>query len=226
VLFTRDGWRRWVGVALGLFTAAMALNLTRSIYLATALAVVYLLAAWGRKRALIVLPVVALAVLAVPPVRQRAVSFVKPQGEMDSNQHRLVTWRTGLAMIASNPWKGVGPDRVDEEFARYQPKDVVKLPEGWYGHLHNIYLQYAADRGLVVLACFLWLLGAMLMTCWRARTHWLGQAGVAAWIGVMVSGFFEANLANSEVLHLFLVAMVCAAVARGGESEGGSEGAG
>jgi putative inorganic carbon (hco3(-)) transporter len=102
---------------------------------------------------------------------------------------------------------------MDEEFARYQPVEVTKLPEGWYGHLHNIYLQYAADRGIPVLGCFVWLLWAMLRTCWRARGHWMGQAGVAAWIGVAVSGCFEANLANSEVLHLFLVTMVGAAVA-------------
>lgn len=207
----RGEWRRRVGGALAILALALALNLTRSIYIATILAAGYLLFAW-RPRALWLAPVLGLVALAVPPVRQRAVSLVRPQGQVDSNEHRMVTWRTGLAMVAANPWKGVGPDRVDEEFARYQPKDVTKLPEGWYGHLHNIYLQYGADRGLPVLGCFLWLLGAMLRSCWRAREHWLGQAGVAAWIGVMVSGCFEANLANSEVLHLFLVTMVCAAV--------------
>jgi putative inorganic carbon (hco3(-)) transporter len=215
--------RQCGALALGVLSLAMTLNLTRSIYIATALAVVYLLAAW-RPRTLWLVPLTVMAALAIPPVRQRAISLVRPQGQTDSNEHRLVTWRTGLAMIAANPWKGVGPDRVDEEFARYQPADVQKLPEGWYGHLHNIYLQYAADRGVPVLAVFCWLLLAMLRTCWRARRTWLGAAGIAAWIGVIVSGFFEANLANSEVLHLFLVVMVCAAKAL--DADGAPETAG
>jgi len=30
------------------------------------------------------------------------------------------------------------------------PADVRRpLPDGWYGHLHNIYLQFAAERGIL-----------------------------------------------------------------------------
>ena len=65
-----------------------------------------------------------------------------------------------------------------------------------------------------MLLCLLWLLGRMLLDLLRgvrrSTEPWLVRAGIAAWIGVMVSGLFEANLANSEVLHLFLVTMVCA----------------
>ena len=215
VLFARCSprERRWAGGALMVLVAATALNLTRGIYVASALAIVYLL--WSsRPRYLLVLPLVGIAALSVEPLRRRAVSLVRPQGEIDSNQHRWVTWRTGLAMIAAHPWLGVGPDRVDDEFKAYLPKDVTHLPEGWYGHLHNTYLQYAADRGIPVTLCLFWLLGRMLadLLCSLRRTTspWLVQAGIAAWTSVIVSGFTEANLANSEVLHLFLVTMVCA----------------
>ena len=215
LLFARGERRaqRQAGLALAILLAATALNLTRGIYIASAVALVYLLWAW-RPKALLVLPLIGLAALAVAPVRRRAMSLVAPRGEVDSNQHRLVTWRTGLAMIQAHPLTGVGPDRVDEEFQTYLPQDVKHLPEGWYGHLHNTYLQYAADRGIPVLLCLLWLLGRMLLDLLRgvrrSTEPWLVRAGIAAWIGVMVSGLFEANLANSEVLHLFLVTMVCA----------------
>ena len=205
--------RRAAATTAALLFAALVLNLTRGIYIATGAAVLYLVWMW-RPRFVFALPLLALAALTVQPVRQRALSLWQPQGEVDSNTHRLVTWRTGLAMIKAHPLAGVGPDRVDDEFQRYLPADVKRLPEGWYGHLHNTYLQYAADRGLPVLACFLWFLYALLAGPLKAlRTApdpWLAHAGVAAWLGVMVTGLFEANLANSEVLHLFLVTMVCA----------------
>jgi len=209
----RGRQRQCAAAALFLLTAALALNLTRSIYIATAVGAAYLLLNWRPKALLLALPLMALATAAVPPVRQRVLSLVRPQGQVDSNDHRLVTWRTGLHMIRANPWLGVGPDRVDEEFARYQPADVKKLPDGWYGHLHNIYLQYAADRGVPVLLCFLWLLLVPLIAWARAPKSALTHGAIAAWLGVIISGFFEANLANSEVLHLYLVTVVCGYVA-------------
>jgi hypothetical protein len=44
----------------------------------------------------------------------------------------------------------------------------------------------------------------------RTQHEWLLYMGVAVWIAINVQGFFEVNLGNSEVLHLFLVAMACA----------------
>lgn len=212
--------RRLVTATLGVLLLATALNLTRSIWVASALAIAYLLWAW-RPTALLALPLVAVAALAITPVRQRMLSFTQPRGEVDSNQHRAVTWRTGLAMIRAHPLTGVGPDRVDEEFKTYMPPDVQRLPEGWYGHLHNTYLQYAADRGIPVTLCLLWFLGRILADLLkglqRSTEPWLVHAGIAAWIGVIISGLAEANLANSEVLHLFLVTVVCARQAAGPE---------
>ena len=42
------------------------------------------------------------------------------------------------------------------------------LPRGWYGHLHNIYLQYAAERGVPALVFLLWMIGKMLIDFARA----------------------------------------------------------
>ncbi len=39
------------------------------------------------------------------------------------------------------------------------------------------------------------------------------EAAIAAWLGVVVSGMLEWNLANTEVLHLFLVVAAAASVA-------------
>ncbi len=203
--------RKLLWAAVGIVGSALLLNETRGNWIGAALATVYLVAK-ARPRLVWTLPLVLAALMAVPPIRDRAVSIVVPHGEMDSNQHRKVTWRTGLEMVRAHPWFGLGPEQIKKQFDRYVPADVPRpLPEGWYGHLHNNYLQYAADRGIPTALCFCWFLWAMVSAWWRlspqqdAGRRAVLEAAIAAWLGVVVSGMLEWNLANTEVLHLFLV---------------------
>jgi O-antigen ligase len=114
----------------------------------------------------------------------------------------------------------VGPDEIKKSavFFRYLPADVpLPLPTGYYGHLHNFYIQYAAERGM---PAALFITGALLTAWWRFRKalaalppgrsdrRFLLQASVAIIIGTMVAGVFEYNLNDSEVLTMFL-AMMC-----------------
>ena len=83
---------------------------------------------------------------------------------------------------------------------------------GYYGHLHNIYLQYAAERGLPTLLVFLWMVAKILWDFGRALRRKLidGEArfvlhgGIAAILAILAEGFAENNLGDSEVLTLFL----------------------
>ncbi len=205
--------QQWiVGAGTMLTGVALLLNQTRSVWLAGSVALAYLVGAW-RPRWLLALPVVLALVLAASPesVQKRAISIFQPHGTTDSNEHRYVTWTTGLAMIRANPVFGVGPQFVEPEFPRYVPAEIPRpLPEGWYGHLHNVYLQMAAERGLPGLASFLWWLIAMALAWVRGLREAAGdrrfilQVALSVWLGTMVSGVFEHNLGNSEVLHLFL----------------------
>ena len=96
--------------------------------------------------------------------------------EVDSNLHRYVTRRTGIEMIKAHPWFGIGPEMPGKQFQQYLPADIkLPLPEGFYGHLHNVYLQYGAERGIPALLAFLWMIGMMLHDWWtRAQIadHW------------------------------------------------------
>jgi putative inorganic carbon (hco3(-)) transporter len=207
-------------VAAGLLLVALVLGETRSIWLATLAAGLYLI--WGWKKWVVALiPVLlALAVFAGPPsVKQRVVSFIRPRKDVDSNEFRVVTWRTGLRMIEKHPWFGVGPEEVRLEFNDYVPADVPRpLPNGWYGHLHNIYLHYAAERGIPTMLMLMWLLVRVLVDFWRALgklppgpsdQRFVLRGAIAAVIATMVAGFFELNLGDSEVLTMFLVTIAC-----------------
>jgi putative inorganic carbon (HCO3(-)) transporter len=213
--------RAWVWLLSAFFmSAALLLGFTRGTWVASAGAGLYLL--WFWKRLLVVaLPVLLLLIALLSPasIRERFTSLLKP-GKVDSNQHRIVTWRTGLEMIRAHPLLGLGPEEVKLQFDRYVPADIPRpLPEGWYGHLHNIYLQYAAERGIPTMLMMLWLLGQVLYDClrrvWRlppgrSDLKFVLHGTVAVVLATMIAGVFEYNLGDSEVLTMFLVVVGCA----------------
>jgi O-antigen ligase len=227
VLFSPSARRKLLGYGLlcgAVIGAAILLGFTRSIWLATGVAGAWLLWRWRRASLLAVPVVLAAAIWFTPGARTRLVSMFEPQREVDSNQHRIVCWRTGLRMIRAHPWFGLGPEQVRIQFERYVPEDVARpLPTGWYGHLHNIYIHYAAERGIPTMLMLVWMLGKILwdmlaafgrLAPGRSEVRFLLNGTVAVVIAVLVCGFFELNLGDSEVLTLFLAVTACGYAAR------------
>src|SRR5579884_299710 len=166
LLFSRERrWRVSCIVAAAIILLAMALGLTRSVLLAGLPAgAAYLVWQW-KKWLLPAVPALAIAAFLAAPfqVRERVASAVRPHPQYDSNVQRLIMARTGWAMIKAHPWFGVGPEQIAPQFDHYVPADIPRpLPQGWYGHLHNIYLQYAAERGVFGVAAVLWFIGTAL----------------------------------------------------------------
>jgi O-antigen ligase len=124
-----------------------------------------------------------------------------------------------MQMIKKHPWFGVGPEEVRLEFNDYVPADIPRpLPRGWYGHLHNIYLHYAAERGIPTMLVLMWLLAKVLYDFWRALRklppgpsdeRFILRGATAVVIATLVAGFFELNLGDSEVLTMFLTTVAC-----------------
>jgi len=225
----RELWP-WLACA-ALLMLALVLGETRSIWVATLVAGLYLIWFWKRSVVLLVPLLLAFVVFLGPPsVRERFNSFLHPK-DVDSNMFRIVTWRTGLRMIERHPWFGLGPEEVRLEFNDYVPSDIPRpLPRGWYGHLHNIYLQYAAERGIPTMLMLLWALiqalvdfghGVRRLPPGPGDDRFLLHGAFAVVIATMIAGFFEVNLGDSEVLTMFLVALACgyAALAGSGHKE-------
>jgi hypothetical protein len=97
------------------------------------------------------------------------------------------------------------------------PAEIPRpLPEGDYQHLHNIYIHYAAECGVPAAA---FLTAALVITLidfrrglhalpqGRSERRFILQAATACLIGTMVSGLFEKNLGDTEVLTMFLTIM-------------------
>src|ERR1051326_468225 len=129
--------------------------------------------------------------------------------------HRIITRRTGWEMVKAHPLFGLGPEVMKNArvFDSYVPADIPRpLPTGWYGHLHNIYLQYAAERGVPALLALLWIIGIIGRDVMRGlrrpdldpETRFVLHGTIAMIIGILTEGFFEYNLGDSEVLTMFL----------------------
>ncbi len=209
----------WAYASIALIAAAILLGGTRSIWLAALPSVLYLVWLWRPRMIPALPPLLVIAFLVAPHnVKERALSFAHPQEDVDSNRHRLVTFRTGVQMIKAHPWFGLGPEEIGRSFETYVPKDIRRpLPVGYYGHLHNIYLQYAAERGIPGLFCVLWFIGLALWDFVRAlltlppglrsQQRFILHGAIAVTIGVLVGGFFEYNLGDSEVLMMFVTVL-------------------
>ena len=220
LLFAPLGKRTWIWVLCALLTGvAVLLAWTRGVWIAAAVAAVYLV--WRRRAWLVVFVpmVVLLAFFASPAaMRERFQSIYNPAA-VDSNQFRKVVWRTGLRMIERHPFLGVGPEEVRPHFEEYVPADIPRpLPIGYYGHLHNIYVHYAAERGVPTMLMLMWLLVKVLFDFLQAarrlppgpsHRRFLLNGGIAVLLATMVEGVVELNLGDSEVLTMFLVVVAC-----------------
>ena len=226
VLWDRSAAAKWkwaAAASVAICVVAIILAMTRGVWFAIGAALLYLLWAW-RRRAVLVLPVIAVAAFALGPqgLRERMISIVRPHGATDSNMHRYVCFRTGLEMIKTHPLLGLGPEMPGIAFHQYVPPDISRpLPEGFYGHLHNIYTQYAAERGIPAMLAItgfllwnLWLWARALARLPRGKAAeppsclgdraWLLRAGIAMIVGILVTGFFDHDLGASAILTMTL----------------------
>jgi len=220
ILFSRRVLPLWGAIAI--MGVALVVGFQRTMYAGTAVGAMWLL--WFKQRWLIALvPVAAAVILASNPlIRDRVMSLFQPQlNVVDSTAHRAALRATGWEMIKAHPLVGVGPEQVGKRFLDYAPLSVPRpIPEQWFtGHLHNIYYQYAAERGLPALAALLWFLGRALYDFYRGlRTagegRWMLHAAIACIIAMMVAGLAEHNLNDSEPLGLFLSIVACGYVVR------------
>jgi O-antigen ligase len=210
LLFGRWNW--WLAVCGVVIAVSLVLGYTRSMWAGTMLGIGYLV--WLRdKRWLLIAPVPVMLLLWLNPagVGQRILSIYWPAGDLDSNRFRAICRETGVAMIRAHPWFGLGPEQVRAQFLEYIPADVPRpLPPGAYIHLHNVYLQYAAERGIPALLAFLWFLGKMLWDLVRVKQKgWVVYGAIGVMLAVLAAGWYEHNLGSGAILTLFLGVVGC-----------------
>lgn len=206
--------RPWVmGSTVALINAALMQSLTRSAWLGLLSGLGWLL--WVRRRRwLLAAPVAAALVILIAPVPvvARALSIANLSDE--STYDRLCMLEAGWRMTAEHPLVGVGPGLVQRRYPIYRHPTATRLN---VPHLHNSYVELAAERGVPSLLAFLALLGVSIHAAWSGYREELAGGGgrsdlylgvIAALIAFAVAALFENNWGDTEVqrLAIFLLA--------------------
>jgi putative inorganic carbon (hco3(-)) transporter len=231
----------WLIPVAAFVVIALILTLTRNSWMG-AIAGVVVLILLRRPKAIVFLiaAILVLYVLSPGMVKQRVRSIV------DTTDPRMHVYFTALHMIQENPWVGVGPKNVSIQALNY--RDQNKFP-GWlqrslkffstpsqyqeqekeypdwlYQHMHNNFLQVAAENGIPGLILWLWFMCRLAWDAWgsyrfarsplfpgddglRREALIASSAALASWAALMIAGMFEYNFGDSEVLTLFLFTM-------------------
>ena len=209
---TRRSPLRWA--ALTVINLALVVGLTRSAWVALILALTILILVRAPKLLLAYIPATMLfLVLAPVPVIHRAQSI--PDLTDISNYDRLCMAEAALYMIRERPLFGLGPGMVAERYPIYRHPTA---PRQEIPHLHNSFLQTAAEEGLLALGCYLWIMIVTLFLAFRGFRHHESNGGESSdlYLGVFLAllafnfaGLFEDNWGDSEVqrIALFIVAI-------------------
>jgi O-antigen ligase len=129
---------------------------------------------------------------------------------------RKTIWNVGWKVFKEKPVTGHGLIDLGEAYHRNRERwDLERDPwNTWnYGHLHNIFLQIAANTGVIGLAAFIFLLYSVLslslglIKCVKQDIKALGLALSGVIIGFIVNGLAEWNFGDSEVVTVFWFAV-------------------
>ena len=204
-LLYRRSDRTWTALVMPALIVALALTLTRSVWVGTCVAMALLLVLKDR-RLLAVLPVVAALMIVFAPagVTDRVYSIFDVNDP--SNRDRVAMLHSGVDMVRDHPLTGVGPDMVKQVYPEYRQTWAVNPLNP---HLHNVPMQIAAERGLPALVIWLAFIAYVSRDLYRrlqqSRHPSLAAAGLAAIAAMLSAGLFEYNFGDSEFLMLFLV---------------------
>lgn len=225
----RNRRRTGIGLSLALSAVAALISLgllvswSRGAWLAFAAAVAVVVLAHSRRAAPAVLALAAGAVLALSvfgaadllpaSVIGRLSELQQYVGLVDVTRtevtdanfsviERIAHWQAALAMWRDHLWLGVGAGNYAVVYDQYN------LPR-WYeplGHAHNVYLNFAAEAGLLGLLAYGWLWLAALWQALRRATardpfvSALGAGILGGLAAASVHNFFD----NLWVQHIYL----------------------
>ncbi len=164
-----------------------------------------------------VLPIVLAVFIALAPASVTKRFFSMFDMNDPTNRDRVAMIHIGERMVAARPLTGVGPNMVQRLYGDYRGPDAVNRVNP---HLHNDFVQIAAERGLPALAIWIWFLVAVVRDLWRRFQssppfeRFAAAGGLAATAALVTAGLFEYNFGDSEVLMLFLILVTLPAAAQ------------
>ena len=185
--------------SLGLGIAALAFTQTRAAMVSfgcvLVLTILYFSKDWSRKVVLI------LGVVAAAVAVSLLGNFLNPEHlSLNANggediATRLLLWATALKLFFSSPFFGAGYGNFVELYGSYLPFSWI--PPGIFG-VHNTYLQFLAETGLIGFTAFLYLIFQAVRQALNQLLHpadvideILGFAVLGAVLTMLIQGFVD-----------------------------------
>ncbi|MBD2743421.1 IctB family putative bicarbonate transporter [Coleofasciculus sp. FACHB-1120] len=159
--------------------------------------------------------VLAVAILFVEPVRDRAFSIFANRSQDSSNNFRVNVWEAVVEMIRDRPILGIGPG--NEAFNKIYP--LYQRPRYTALSAYSVFLELAVETGLIGFCCFMWLLVVTFNQGWlqlnrlrqlgRREGFWL-IAAIATIFGLLGHGLVDTVWYRPEVNTLWwmMVALI------------------
>ncbi|MBM4175870.1 MAG: hypothetical protein FJ213_06820 [Ignavibacteria bacterium] len=124
-----------------------------------------------------------------------------------SNIERMNQFQVGWSVFKDNPIFGIGNIDLNEIYKRYRDK----TDKYSYGHLHNNYLHMLAILGIIGFIIYIYILIKVFIIhlksyqqCVKNEFYRSVSSGLfAAFIGACVSGLFEYNFGDHEIVTMF-----------------------
>jgi O-antigen ligase len=198
----RSYWR-------GLFSAALVglaifFSQTRGAWLGLAGGLLVLMAVQRRRHtwrvAGAIMILAGFAFWAAPTARLRLMSVYRPvSGQSESSKDvRRQLWAASLATLGKHPLTGAGTGNFRVLLPETEPG---RQESGTWTESHDIYLQQAAEKGVVGIGLFLWMLWGMGKLFKRAAPPWR-DGFLAGFAGLLICGLTESWCNDSTVLMM------------------------
>ncbi len=221
--------RSWAGalllLAIGGCGGALLLTVTRASWLACLVSSLLILLLGVRRRAVIVLGLLAIPLILAGLFvlqQKRNVGFIDQADQ--STTWRQTVWREGFNLLVSKPRHlviGIGMDSIKRHWRDWKMFDGGRIP---LGHMHSNILQIALERGVPALLLWLAFLFVYARTLWRTLRRTSGREWIERGIllgalgglaGFFTSGLVHYNWGDSEVVMvLFMIMGLALAVQR------------
>ncbi|MFQ5617010.1 MAG: O-antigen ligase family protein, partial [Anaerolineales bacterium] len=232
----RNPWAKAIaGWALAASALTVIFTFSRGGFLA--LIMVTMLIMWRQRppiMAVLVVLAIGIALLPLLPAQYTArlgtlLDFLPTNQTSSQNdvsfRGRTNEYAVGLLMFRDNPILGVGMENYPTEYLRYS-RLVGLDPRRENRSPHSLYVEIAAERGIVGLSVFAFLIGVVFYSIGKARemltsAHQPGSASLVIAVGVGLAGYLTSALFihASYPRHFWLLIGVALALPRMAQNE-------
>lgn len=206
-IFQRRGvWRWMTGGLLATLLTGLVWTETKGAWLGFLAGVVIVIAADRKNRGKLLVGAMGVGLVAlVVLVGSGRLSRVSRMAGLGFND-RVVMWQSAWKMIQDRPVLGHGVNTFMANYLEY-----------WVGgerqprYAHNCYLQLTAETGVLGLAAFVWLLGAIGRIWAKTRQAWMADGparalvlgGIAGLVSFLVQAGFDTNFYSLRQVAFF-----------------------